>query len=197
MIIKSKQQLNKQQFSSDKMEIYQPAEDSYLLSETIKKYLKKIENKHIKILDMGSGSGIQAQTCRKLGFSNILTADINKEAIKNLKKQGFNSIHSDLFSNINKKEKFDLIVFNPPYLPEHKYDKEKDTTGGKKGFETILNFLKQAKNYLNKNGNILLLFSSFSQPKIIIEKAESLGYKTKELSGKKLFFEELFVYEIS
>jgi HemK-related putative methylase len=177
------------------MEIYQPAEDSYLLAEVLTDYLSG-KTKQIKILDMGSGSGIQAQTCLNLGFNNILTADINKEAVENLKKQGFRSIHSDLFSNINKKEKFDLIIFNPPYLPEHKYDKEKDTTGGKKGFETIIKFLKQAKNNLNKNGNILLLFSSFSQPKIIIEKAKLLGYKTKELSSKKLFFEELFVCEL-
>ena len=165
--IKIKQQINKQQKSSDKMEIYQPAEDSYFLSSVLTNYLSG-KPKQIKILDMGSGSGIQAQTCKKLGFNKILTADINKEAIKNLKKQGFKSVHSDLFSNINKKEKFDLIIFNPPYLPEHKYDKEKDTTGGKKGFETIIRFLNQARKYLNKNGNILLLFSSFSQPKIII-----------------------------
>lgn len=45
------QQLNKQQFSSDKMEIYPPAEDSYLLSEAIKEYLKSIKNKEIRILD--------------------------------------------------------------------------------------------------------------------------------------------------
>lgn len=192
----SSQQINKQQKSSDKMEIYQPAEDSYLLSQTIEKYLKN-KPKKIKILDMGSGSGIQAQTCKKLGFNSILTADINKEAVENLKKQGFKSIHSDLFSKINKKEKFDLIIFNPPYLPEHKYDKEKDTTGGKKGYETILAFLQQAKPFLNKEGAILLLFSSYSQPKTIIEKAENLGYKAKELSSKKLFFEELFVYELS
>ena len=176
------------------MEIYQPAEDSYFLSEVLTNYLSG-KSKQIRILDMGSGSGIQAQACKQLGFNNILTADINKEAVENLKKQGFKSIHSDLFLNINKKEKFDLIIFNPPYLPEHKYDQEKDTTGGKKGFETIIKFLKQAKKYLNKNGDILLLFSSFSQLKIIIEKAESLGYKLKELSSKKLFFEELYVYE--
>lgn len=183
------------------MSIYQPLDDSYLLSETLKEYLKnKIKNKEInqelKILDMGSGSGIQANTCKELGFNNILTADINKEAVEYLKAKKLNTIHSDLFSNINKKDKFDLIIFNPPYLPEHKYDKEKDTTGGKKGFETIIRFLKQAKAHLNKNAAILLLFSSFSQPKIILEKAEDLGYKLKGLSSKKLFFEELFVYEI-
>ena len=183
------------------MSTYQPEQDSYLLSETLKKYLNdKIKNKEInqdiKILDMGSGSSIQAQTCKELGFKNILCADINPEAIAHLKKQGFKATETDLFSNL-KKQKFDLIIFNPPYLPEHKYDKEKDTTGGKKGFETIISFLEQAKSHLNNKSLILLLFSSLSQPKIIIEKAKSLGYELKELSSKNLFFEELFVYEIS
>jgi len=172
---------------------YEPLEDSYLLAETLKKYSKD-KNRAIRILDMGAGSGIQAGTCRKLGFKNILTSDIDKESIKLLKEKGFKAIKSNLFENI--KDKYDLIIFNPPYLPENKYDKEKDTTGGKEGCETILKFLKQAKSNLNKNGKILLLFSSLSSLEIIKKEAEDLGYKIKKLSNKKLFFEELYVYEL-
>jgi|SRR3989338_4059515 len=179
------------------METYQPAEDSYLLSETLKEYLKN--KKLIKILDMGSGSGIQAQTCKELGFKNILCADINQEAVDYLKSKKLKSIKSDLFSNIKKQEKFDLIIFNPPYLPEDKLEPEDsrtNTTAGKKGCEIIIKFLKQAKSHLLKEGVILLLFSSFSQPEIIKKQAKDLGYNLKQLSSKKLFFEELFVYEI-
>jgi len=188
------------------MSIYQPEQDSYLLSETLKKYLndkikdKEInqENQEFKILDMGSGSGIQAETCKRLGFNNIICADINSEAVIQLKKQGFKAVKTDLFSDINPKTKFDLIIFNPPYLPEDKYDKEKDTTGGELGCETIISFLEQAKSHLNNKASILLLFSSLSQPRIIINKAKDvLKYKMKILSSKKLDFEELFVYEIS
>ncbi len=175
--------------------MYSPAEDSYLLSKTIKSYLKN-KNKNTKILDLGSGSGTQATTCRNLGFKDILTADIDKEAVKFLKQEKFRVIKSNLFSNINKNEKFNLIIFNPPYLPEDKYDREKDTTGGKKGYETIIKFLKQAKIYLSKDGTILLLSSSLSKPKIIIKKAKELGYKMKLLANKKLFFEEIYAYEI-
>lgn len=190
------------------MSIYHSSDDSYLLSETIKDYLRnKLNNKKvdktIKILDMGSGSGIQAQTCKDLGFNNILTADINPEAVEQLKQQGFNSIKTDLFSNISKsnnnQNKFDLILFNPPYLPEDKREPEDsrlNTTAGKKGYEIIIKFLEQAKSYLKEDGAILLLFSSLSQPNVIIKKANDLGYKLKLLSSKKLFFEELFVYEI-
>lgn len=219
------------------MSIYQPAEDSYLMSETLKDYLnnlikdneekskvnnnsicktlnqqkpsfnsysininniKSINNtKNIKILDMGTGSGIQAQTCKDLGFNSILTVDINPEAVKPLKSKNFKSIKSDLFSKINKKQKFSLIIFNPPYLPENKYDKEKDTTAGKKGYELIIKFLKQAKFHLETDGKILLIISSFSKPNIIKKQAKELRYKIKILNQKSLFFERLFVLELT
>ncbi|MDD5193752.1 MAG: DUF2431 domain-containing protein [Candidatus Nanoarchaeia archaeon] len=204
------------------MQPYQPAEDSYLMSETLKEYLINLINKYnpdkknqknqeksnlknfnindimeIKILDMGSGSGIQAETCRELGLKNLITADINPAAVKLLKSKGFKSIKTDLFSNINKKSKFNIILFNPPYLPENEHDKEKDTTSGKKGYELIIDFLEQAKSYLQKDGKILLLFSSLSKPAIIKKQAKILGYNSKLLSKKHLFFEELFVYEFS
>jgi len=187
------------------MPIYQPLEDSYLLSETLKNYLKnKIKNKEInqeiKILDMGSGSGVQAEICKNLGFNNIICADMNSEAVNHLKKQGFKAVKTDLFSDINPKSKFGLIIFNPPYLPEDKKEPEDsriNTTAGKKGCEIIIDFLEQAKSHLNKDASILLLFSSLSHPRMIINKAKDyLGYNMKLLSSKNLFFEELFVYEL-
>jgi len=181
--------------------VYLPQEDSYLLTQEVKKYLSKIRNKkrkdELKVLDMGSGSGIQAQTCLKAGIKkeNISCIDIDKETIRFLKSKNIEAVQSNLFSKV--KAKFDLIIFNPPYLPEDKYDKEKDTTGGKKGYETIIRFLKQAKLHLNKKGAVLLLFSSLSDPNFILEYALKQGYEAKKLSEKKLFFEKLFVYSLS
>ena len=181
--------------------IYQPSEDSYLLSNVLK---KQIKNKNMKCLDMGSGSGIQSKTLIKLGIKqeNLTIVDINLDAVKNLKKQFPKSkvIQSDLFSNfkggnnvrgILASPKFDLIVFNPPYLPEDKYDKEKDTTGGKKGSEIINRFLKQSKKYLSENGIIFLLTSSLTKG------INWQNYDKKLLSKQKLFFEELYVWELT
>ncbi|MBS3079000.1 methyltransferase [Candidatus Pacearchaeota archaeon] len=151
----------------------------------------------IKIIDIGSGSGIQAKTCKKLGFNNILTSDINPNVIKSLKKQGFKSINSNLFEKI--KGKFDLIIFNPPYLPEDKNeppDSRHATTAGKQGYEIIIKFLKQAKSHLETKGTILLLFSSLSKPNIIKKQAKALGYGLKLIKKQNLFFEKIFVYKI-
>lgn len=166
--------------------IYNPAEDTFLLSKHIKKYAKG------KVLDMGSGSGYLASLAIK-NKADVLAADISKEAVNTLKKQNINAVRSDLFSNI--KQRFDLIIFNPPYLPQDK-DEPKDsrpsTTGGKKGNEIIIRFLRQAKNFLKKDGKILLLFSSITPD--ILKVASKLKYNFKKLDQQNMFFEKLYVY---
>ena len=171
--------------------MYEPREDSYFLLENLKDYIKP----GIKVLEIGAGSGIISQEAEKLG-ANVLAGDIDEKAIQLLKKK-LNARQSDLFSNINKNEKFNLIIFNPPYLPEDKYDKEKDTTGGKKGYELALSFLKQAKNHLEKDGKILLILSALSNIREFIKKADKLNTKIKTIAEKALFFEKLFLFEIS
>ena len=181
------------------MSIYQPSEDSYLLKQILTNYLKD-KPKSIPILDMGSGSGIQALTCKELGFTNIIAVDINPEAVDHLKQQDLDAIQSDIFNNINKKQKFQIIIFNPPYLPEDKRepdDSKLQTTAGKKGYEIILEFLKQARQHLTSRGVVLLLFSSLSQPEVILQEAKKLNYKSQLLNKQKLSFEELFVYEFT
>ena len=174
------------------MEIYVPEEDSFFLSEILKKEIPKIRNyKLLKYLELGSGSGIQLQTLSKLKIlkSQIFSADINPEAVKYCKSLRFKCVKSNLFSKL--KGKYDIILFNPPYLPENKFDRQKDTTGGKKGNETINKFLKQSKSHLNKDGTIFLLTSSYTR------KINFLDYKKKLLAEKSLFFEKLYIWEIT
>ena len=91
---------------------------------------------------------------------------INKEAVmdalQNSMKKGIpiSVQQSNLFKNLD--EKFDTIIFNPPYLPSDPKLKDLTLDGGKKGYELIQKFLKQAKKHLEKKGIILLLFSPFT-----------------------------------
>ncbi|MBS3172482.1 methyltransferase [Candidatus Woesearchaeota archaeon] len=166
--------------------IYEPAEDSYLLEEQVRKYVKK----GMKVLDVGTGSGIQAEAAKE---AKILALDINQECVDFVRKKGINCVKSDLFEKIN--EKFDLIIFNPPYLPEDEEEPEDSkllTTGGKKGNEILIRFFSQVKKYLNKDGKILIVFSSLTPDvdKII----RKYGFKYKKLSEQKIPFETLYVY---
>lgn len=166
--------------------IYEPAEDSFLLQKYVKKFAKG------KVLDMGTGSGIQAITAKEKTDS-VLAVDINSEAVKLVKDKGICAQVSNLFSNVN--GKYDLIIFNPPYLPEDDLEDEeskKITTGGKEGYEVLESFLKKAKFFLNPRGKILIVVSSLTG------NVESLfkkyDYKFDCLEKKKIFFEELKIY---
>ena len=137
---------------------------------------------------MGCGSCIISEKLREMGFEDILCADINKEAVLLAEKKGFKATETDLFNNIN--EKFDYILFNPPYLPLDLREDEESmiiTTGGEKGDEVILKFLKEAFNFLKKEGEIFLLISSLT-PIININK-----YKFEIVASKKVFSEKLSI----
>jgi release factor glutamine methyltransferase len=95
------------------------------------------------------------------------------------------------------KGKFDLIVFNPPYVPTEKLEtldmQSIAWQGGKDGREVIDRFLAEVFNYLKPNGKILLLISSHNKMMRELQK----NYGAKLVSEKKLFYEKLFVLEIT
>ncbi len=169
---------------------YEPREDTFLLLKHIKKYIKT----QYTVLEIGTGTGILAEEAAKYA-KQVTASDIDKELIEKLKRNNKNPkikfINSNLFINI--KNKFNLILFNPPYLPS-KEIKDIRTDGGKNGTEIIERFLKQAKKYLKENGKILLVCSSLN--KNIKQLFEKYQYKFKKIDEKKLFFENLYVYEL-
>ncbi|MCK5608817.1 methyltransferase [Candidatus Pacearchaeota archaeon] len=176
-------------------QIYQPEEDSFLIQKTLREELPKLlkNTPNLKFLEIGPGSGIQLETAKDIGIpiENIYSLDKNPDAVKHCQKLGFACIESDLFENI--KGKFDIMVFNPPYLPYDKREPEDSqlaTTGGKYGGETISKFLKQAKSNLSKNGKIFLLTSSLTK------KIDWKNYTKKKIATKKIFSEKLYVWEL-
>jgi release factor glutamine methyltransferase len=178
------------------MEIYQPREDSYLLQKHVKDYCKG------NVLEIGTGSGILALEAAKFA-DKVLAVDINPEAVafvqKNVKQQNLKNvkvIESDLFSKVS--GKFDLIIFNPPYLPDPEKDYARDIAldGGKKGYELIERFLDDVNSYLVEKGKILLLFSSLSKIKRVHEILDRNLFEFKEIDKLKIGFEELYVYVI-
>jgi release factor glutamine methyltransferase len=173
---------------------YEPAEDTFLLLEQVKKYA------HGKVLEIGTGSGILAIEAARHPCS-VLAVDISTCALKvaqqNARSQKLRNIRfreSDLFRNVS--GKFNAIIFNPPYLPQDEGIEDKAIYGGKQGYEVIERFLKEANTHLEEDGIILLLFSSLTKEKIVDRLIEDNLLESQLLSSQRLFFEELYVYLI-
>jgi len=171
--------------------VYEPAEDSYLLIKAMK--VKKGD----KALDMGCGTGIIAIHLAKAGC-DVTAVDINERALENtrenakINKVKIKIVKSNLFLNVE--GKFDVIAFNPPYLPTYNEDIAWD--GGREGIETIVSFLEQAENYLKRRGVIYLVMSSLDNVERVLKKFNN-RYRFSKVATGNFFFERLFVYKLT
>lgn len=172
--------------------IYEPREDSFLLRRVLAKYVKGK-----RVLDMGTGSGIQARAAHEAGAAFVLAVDIDQASVHAAQKQGIQTRQSDVFANV--KETFDVIICNPPYLPQDPQEdteSQRSTTGGKNGDEFILTFLIQTPKHLAPKGCILLLLSSLT-PRIRMRALLKKNHMTsRTIAREKLFMEELVVLKI-
>ena len=199
-------------------DVYSPADDSYLIIDYLKRVIdnKKFDGVSLqsikRVLDVGTGTGIIAifLELTKLRYnkfqSEIYASDVNPNAIKcaeiNEKTNNLNGIHfikSDLFESFPKRLKhgFDIIIFNPPYLPSiPNLKNEKDDItwdGGDSGIEKTLLFFKRVKDFLSHNGLIYFICSSNSSDQYLIENLTSQGFNIEEVDRKHVFFEDIML----
>jgi len=178
--------------------VYEPAEDSFLLAEAA---LKEAEP-GMRILEVGTGSGfVSAILLSNLKDIRLFATEINPYAARCAKENGVEVIRTDLFRGIRPKNPetcFDLILFNPPYLPTSKEEKISGWLnyafdGGISGRETLDRFLDEVRDYLRPRGKILVLISSITGLEAVKEKMKGLGFEVDIVERKKVSFEELMV----
>ena len=183
-------------------EVYDPAEDTYLLLDAID--IKKNDS----VLEIGTGCGIIALECARVG-ANVICTDVNPIAVELVKKnymvnQGilngnFEVRLGDLFSPLLSSETFDVIIFNPPYLPTKKdehvggwYDVA--LNGGKFGLDVTIRFIEGLSKFLKKNGKAYFIFSSLSDKKKLEQIIKKNKLDSEIILNKKFDDETLSVY---
>ncbi len=146
--------------------VLDPRPESEIIIEEV---LKNIDNKNkkLKILDIGTGSGCLAiSLAKELINAKITGIDISNQAISVAKKNAkINKLNDRIDFKVLKledlKEKYDVIVSNPPYIDRESYQKlEKEVKkfepkialyGGKDGLKFYKLFAKKIENYMKKN----------------------------------------------
>ena len=134
--------------------IYMPSAATRLIAEN----LHEIDG--LRVLDLGTGSGVLAILASKLGAGNVVATDISDRAIKIAKRNAeVNGVEidfrvGDLFSPV-RGELFDLIICNPPMTPSP-IQLRRFTWGGIDGRLILDKVIDEAPSHLRRNGRLIL-----------------------------------------
>ncbi|MCU0851938.1 MAG: methyltransferase [Thermoplasmata archaeon] len=177
-------------------EVYNPSDDSYLL-------LKVVEvSPGDNFLDMGSGTGIIGIHAAKAG-AKVICADHNPYAVECTRRNAarnevrLEAVRSDLFESLS--GLYDVIAFNPPYLPGKQSSTswiERSWAGGEEGSELTIRFLEDAWRHLLPGGRIYVVLSSAGGFMSVL-KAAKARYSAEMLEEHRMFFESIFAYRFA
>jgi len=185
--------------------VYEPAEDSFLLAT----YASGIIGGK-RILEIGCGTGIVSLSAALVnGANSVLAVDINPEAVECAKRNATaNGIKNcsfrqgNLFTSIPDTEKFDFILFNPPYLPttrEEKLKLESENAaydGEESGLETFSQFAESVSEHLAPGGKVAVIATSLSDGmKKTLELLQQHVGTAQILAEEAFFFEKIYLIE--
>ena len=155
------------------------------------------------VLDIGTGSGIQAITAGQTA-QRVIAIDINQEAVRcaeeNVKRNGLSNIitvlQGDLFSPLKPYPQFNVIIFTPPYF-DGKQKTKLDFALYDPDKTLIARFFKGAAKYLKPDGYIQMVYSSIAHPENVLRIAGDSGWQYKIIAQRKAFFETFFIYKLT
>lgn len=169
--------------------VYGPREDSYLLATVA----ATCEGR--RVLEVGTGTGFVAAVASR-GFEETVAVDLNPDAVDLAKRNlpDATVLQSDLFRNVD--GTFDLVLFNPPYLPtDEGTEGDAALDGGSTGREVLERFVHDLPHYLDENGSALVLVSSITDTEEVERLFAENGFSVEEVASERYFFEELVVIE--
>ena len=168
-----------------------PRPDTEVLVETV---LKTSEKENFQnVIDMCTGSGCIAVSLALNGIKSVTACDISFGALSTAKKNAeYNNasdkiqfIQGDLFENVDKSQKYNAIVSNPPYIPTEDIsnlmrevrDNEPLTAldGGKDGLDFYRRITNDSLEYL-ADGGYLFFEIGYNQGEDLKKIMTDLGF---------------------
>ncbi|MFA5571816.1 MAG: HemK2/MTQ2 family protein methyltransferase [Candidatus Bathyarchaeia archaeon] len=180
--------------------VYEPAEDSFFFATNL------IIKPDQVVLDLGTGSGILAIIAAKKA-QYVLAVDLNPYAIRCAKEnaelnkiQNMAFLQGDLFTALKDGTKFDLILFNAPYLPSEEGEDStwigRSWAGGANGRVVLDRFIPQVPSYLKPHGRVLLMQSTLTGIEKTINAFAKQKLRAVVMAEQQLpFFETLSLIE--
>lgn len=161
----------------DTAPVYSTSGDSMLLARTAVETVTP----ESRVLDVGTGGGYVASQIAQRG-ATVVGTDINPHACQQARENGISAVRADLVAPF-RDDTFDLVVFNPPYLPADSEEAGADWMdvamyGGEDGRRVVNPFLDAVQRVLDPNGTVLMVVSSLTGIDSVRQRAHANGFLT-------------------
>ncbi|HMA05501.1 MAG TPA: HemK2/MTQ2 family protein methyltransferase [Methanomicrobiales archaeon] len=176
---------------ADPDQVYPVREDTLLLLEAALAEAGPAD----RVLELGTGSGyIAMRLAGRVSF--IVATDLNPHACRLASAQGLGTVRADLTAGI--RGSFDLILFNPPYLPTKPGERlddwlEKALDGGESGRDVIANLIPDLPRILAPGGRLLLVISEVTGVPEVLDLVTRAGFSLEIARRVPIEGEDLMV----
>jgi release factor glutamine methyltransferase len=168
--------------------MYLPAEDTLLLRKALEGF------KGDACLEIGFGSGVvlrdMAARFRLAAGTDITGLEESESA----RSPGIDLVLANK-ATCFRDQVFDLVFFNPPYLPSQGIE-DKAVDGGRGGIEVANSFLEDGLRAMKTDGAVVALMSDKGDLRSFVDRCEKSGAEIEEIAQEKLFYERLVVFKI-
>jgi HemK-related putative methylase len=159
----------------------------------------KLVDRDCEVLDMGTGSGVCAMFAAKYA-QRVVAVDINAAAVRCA---GINALlnhldhkidvrHGDLFAAVPG-ERFDLIMFNPPFVRGSPRD---DRDRAWRAIDVAERFAAGLRAHLKPRGCALVLLSSFGDGRFFLEEFSRQSFAITVLAERRFVNEKLTLLKL-
>jgi release factor glutamine methyltransferase len=165
---------------------YLPAEDTYLLRDALGPFSGD------SCLEMGFGSGavlagVSGRFRVAVGTDIVAIEDARLAA-----RPGVDLVIADRGACF-RDGSFELVFFNPPYLPSGAIE-DKAVDGGPTGVEVPISFLEEGLRVLREGGTVVALLSTVGDLGTFLSRCGDLGLEVEKVVERRLFYETLSVF---
>jgi release factor glutamine methyltransferase len=176
----------------------------FLSSEILAGFVRGLDLRGKRVVDVGTGSGVLALSAARAGASHVVAVDVNPQAARcaadNARANGLGdrvaAVCGDLLSALARDARFDLILSNPPFFAGEPRDLADRAWHAGPGFRDIEPLFAQARERLASSGLMYVVLSSDADLDALAALYARAGLTATVVLERKLLFESMLVYEL-
>jgi release factor glutamine methyltransferase len=160
----------------------------------------RLVGRDAEVLDMGTGCGVCAVFAAKHA-RRVVAVDINAEAVRcaginarlNHQEAKIDVRQGDLFEPV-RSERFDLVLFNPPFLRGTPRD---DRDRAWRSSDVAERFAAGLGEHLKPGGSALMVLSSFGDSQTFLAAFRQQGFNISVLAERRFVNEKLAIFKLT